>query len=321
MWSVTSASPFGASSTFSTVARLLARHLDQVALDELARVLELARGSRTGRPAARSAARWRPRRPAPGRPRRERGRLSLLATPLPVCPPVAPQLPAVQRRRIVYCAEYGERQSAISTLGASGKLERSGRRDDPGGDPRRRRSRRPAAQGGRAGRAARRQPHPDPRGAAQASPPRTWSSLEPNRGARVRSYDPAELDDLYRLRAVLEGYAARRAAERIDADGLDALQPELRAVRPPRRPQARRARASWRARTRSSTTACSPPRATSGWPTMARSVDPPAARLQGLRLVLAAAAAQSAHYHQQVVAALGAPRRGARGAGHAGARL
>jgi len=47
--------------------------------------------------------------------------------------------------------------------------------------------------------------------------------LEPNRGARVREYQAHELDDLYRLRAVLEGYAARRAAERIDSDALDAL--------------------------------------------------------------------------------------------------
>jgi len=39
--------------------------------------------------------------------------------------------------------------------------------------------------------------------------------LEQNRGARVRDYGAEELDDLYRLRAVLEGYAAGRAAERI----------------------------------------------------------------------------------------------------------
>ena len=37
----------------------------------------------------------------------------------------------------------------------------------------------------------------------------------PNRGASVRSYQPADLDDLYRLRALLEGFAARLAAARI----------------------------------------------------------------------------------------------------------
>jgi DNA-binding GntR family transcriptional regulator len=41
----------------------------------------------------------------------------------------------------------------------------------------------------------------------------------PNRGAMVRAHDAADLDDLYQLRALLEGYAARRAAMRIsDAD-------------------------------------------------------------------------------------------------------
>jgi DNA-binding GntR family transcriptional regulator len=39
--------------------------------------------------------------------------------------------------------------------------------------------------------------------------------LEPNRGARVRSYTIAQLEDLYDVRALLEGHAARRAAERI----------------------------------------------------------------------------------------------------------
>jgi DNA-binding GntR family transcriptional regulator len=34
----------------------------------------------------------------------------------------------------------------------------------------------------------------------------------PKRGSSVRSYEPAEIADLYETRAVLEGYAARRAA-------------------------------------------------------------------------------------------------------------
>src|SRR5437867_6791605 len=37
----------------------------------------------------------------------------------------------------------------------------------------------------------------------------------PNRGAMVRVHTPEDLDDLYQLRALLEGYAARRAALRI----------------------------------------------------------------------------------------------------------
>jgi DNA-binding GntR family transcriptional regulator len=37
----------------------------------------------------------------------------------------------------------------------------------------------------------------------------------PNRGATVRVHDAADLDDLYQLRALLEGYGARRAAARI----------------------------------------------------------------------------------------------------------
>src|SRR6266511_5954849 len=37
----------------------------------------------------------------------------------------------------------------------------------------------------------------------------------PNRGAAVRAHDAVDLDDLYQLRELLEGYAARRAASRI----------------------------------------------------------------------------------------------------------
>ncbi len=37
----------------------------------------------------------------------------------------------------------------------------------------------------------------------------------PNRGAAVRSHDGDDLEDLYQLRALLEGYAARRAATNI----------------------------------------------------------------------------------------------------------
>lgn len=45
----------------------------------------------------------------------------------------------------------------------------------------------------------------------------------PNRGATVRTYEAADLDDLYQLRALLEGFAARRAAARISPADLDRL--------------------------------------------------------------------------------------------------
>jgi DNA-binding GntR family transcriptional regulator len=45
----------------------------------------------------------------------------------------------------------------------------------------------------------------------------------PNRGATVRAHGPEDLDDLYQLRALLEGYAARRAASRISAEAIEQL--------------------------------------------------------------------------------------------------
>jgi DNA-binding GntR family transcriptional regulator len=47
--------------------------------------------------------------------------------------------------------------------------------------------------------------------------------VSPNRGAMVRPFDSADLTDLYEVRAVLEPYAAARAATRIDADALRRL--------------------------------------------------------------------------------------------------
>lgn len=47
--------------------------------------------------------------------------------------------------------------------------------------------------------------------------------LQPNRGATVRSYSSAEIEDLYGLRATLEGYACRLATERADAEVLAQL--------------------------------------------------------------------------------------------------
>ena len=46
----------------------------------------------------------------------------------------------------------------------------------------------------------------------------------PNRGATVRAFDADEIEEMYQLRAVLEGYAARRAAVRIRPDELQLLE-------------------------------------------------------------------------------------------------
>jgi DNA-binding GntR family transcriptional regulator len=47
--------------------------------------------------------------------------------------------------------------------------------------------------------------------------------LAPNRGATVRSFSVADVWDIYDLRAVLEGHAARRAAGRIGGEELGRL--------------------------------------------------------------------------------------------------
>jgi DNA-binding GntR family transcriptional regulator len=46
----------------------------------------------------------------------------------------------------------------------------------------------------------------------------------PRRGATVRAYAVDDLDDVYELRAVLEGHAARRAATRVTADDVRRLE-------------------------------------------------------------------------------------------------
>jgi len=45
----------------------------------------------------------------------------------------------------------------------------------------------------------------------------------PNRGSVVRSHTREDLLDMYELRALLEGYATRRAAQRISAEDLERL--------------------------------------------------------------------------------------------------
>jgi DNA-binding GntR family transcriptional regulator len=54
--------------------------------------------------------------------------------------------------------------------------------------------------------------------------------LEPHRGAVVRPFDAAGLVELYELRAVIEPYAAFRAAERIGAEALGLLEENCRAA-------------------------------------------------------------------------------------------
>ena len=85
----------------------------------------------------------------------------------------------------------------------------------------------------------------------------------PNRGAVVRVHTADDLDDLYHLRALLEGHAARRAGARItEARGASAA----RELRPLRRAQPRtRTCASSSARTSSSTTRSSRSPAAPGW--------------------------------------------------------
>jgi DNA-binding GntR family transcriptional regulator len=45
----------------------------------------------------------------------------------------------------------------------------------------------------------------------------------PNRGAAVRSHSVEDLDDLYQLRALLEGYSTRRAATRLSEEAIREL--------------------------------------------------------------------------------------------------
>lgn len=47
--------------------------------------------------------------------------------------------------------------------------------------------------------------------------------LAPNKGAEVRAHSADELNEVYHLRALLEGYGARLAAERISEDSLEEL--------------------------------------------------------------------------------------------------
>lgn len=68
-------------------------------------------------------------------------------------------------------------------------------------------------------------------------------TIHRNQGAQVKSWSQEDLDDLFSLRALLEGYAASRAASRITAEGLariDAAIAEMDAVLASRAPQQRK---------------------------------------------------------------------------------
>lgn len=45
----------------------------------------------------------------------------------------------------------------------------------------------------------------------------------PHQGARVANLDPGEIDEIYALRAMVEGHAAKRAATRLSPSGLERL--------------------------------------------------------------------------------------------------
>ncbi|MGH2860577.1 MAG: GntR family transcriptional regulator [Solirubrobacteraceae bacterium] len=54
--------------------------------------------------------------------------------------------------------------------------------------------------------------------------------VQQHRGAQVRSYTLAELEEIYDLRSILEGYAARRAAVRIREDEIELLEASVEAM-------------------------------------------------------------------------------------------
>jgi DNA-binding GntR family transcriptional regulator len=54
--------------------------------------------------------------------------------------------------------------------------------------------------------------------------------LVPGKGARVRTFTPEEVEEVYRVRALLEGEAAREAALKATPEALEALEARLRAI-------------------------------------------------------------------------------------------
>ena len=56
-------------------------------------------------------------------------------------------------------------------------------------------------------------------------------TIVPHRGAIVTALSPAEVEEIYEIRASLEGVAARHASLRLTADDLDALRKILDTMR------------------------------------------------------------------------------------------
>jgi DNA-binding GntR family transcriptional regulator len=56
-------------------------------------------------------------------------------------------------------------------------------------------------------------------------------TIVPHRGAIVTALSPAEVEEIYEIRAALEGVAARHASETLTADDLDRLRKVLAAMR------------------------------------------------------------------------------------------
>ena len=56
-------------------------------------------------------------------------------------------------------------------------------------------------------------------------------TIVPHRGAIVTALSPAEVEEIYEIRAALEGVAARHASQALTADGLDRLRKVLAAMR------------------------------------------------------------------------------------------
>jgi DNA-binding GntR family transcriptional regulator len=55
-------------------------------------------------------------------------------------------------------------------------------------------------------------------------------SIRANRGARVIGWEAGDVEDLFQLRAIVEGFAARCAAERASAEDIAAMRAEIAAI-------------------------------------------------------------------------------------------
>ena len=129
---------------------------------------------------------------------------------------------------------------------------------------------------------------------------------QPGRGGPRRT-TTEDLDDLYQLRALLEGYAARRAATRISEEALQRLKASCDRFEVARaRRGASRAR---RARTCSSTARSSTPRAARRLASMVRKVIELPLVYKSYIWYSPDQKRISAHYHRQIVERARGPRR------------